>query len=470
MQYACQAFFQAVDDDTAAAVWAGARHGTHQMVELALDGGQIVKDVGVIELQVVQNGCARVVMDKLAAFVKKRSVVFISLNHKGLALPQAGGNAEVQGHAADQKAWAQPGLLQNPAGHGGGGGFAVRARDGHHVAALQDMLGQPLRPTGVGQASVQDSFHQWEFGRAVGQVRAADHVAHHVQIGLQCQLVCAKSFNQVNAQRAQLVAHGRIDAGVAAGDLVAGLARQCGQTAHESAANTKNVNMHAAILEGGPVRQVADDPTPGGNGKPRHNARPMTDLKAEIAAQAARWVVEEGLEYGPAKRRAVKALGLPTRQALQDNATVDDAVIDYIALFCADTQPSQLRALRALALVWMQRLAQFRPHLGGAVWHGTATRLSDIYLQLFCDDCKSAEIALIDNNVNYVASSVTGRHGQSVDTLSLHAFCPGLNEDVGVHLMIYDHDDVRGALQPDSKGRKPRGDAQALRQLLLEDV
>ena len=39
---------------------------------------------------------------------------------------------------------------------------------------------------------------------------------------------------------------------------------------------------------------------------------------------------------------------------------------------------------------------------GGAVWHGTATRLSDIYLQLFCDDPKSAEIALIEHRVDYV--------------------------------------------------------------------
>ena len=52
----------------------------------------------------------------------------------------------------------------------------------------------------------------------------------------------------------------------------------------------------------------------------------------------------------------------------------------------------------------MERLAQFRPYLGGAVWHGTATRLSDIYIQLFCDDPKSAEIALIDNNVDYEAA------------------------------------------------------------------
>lgn len=196
----------------------------------------------------------------------------------------------------------------------------------------------------------------------------------------------------------------------------------------------------------------------------------MTDLKAEIAAQAARWVVEEGLEYVQAKRRAVRALGLPARQALPDNAAVDDAVRSYIATFCADTQPAELRALRRLALQWMERLYAFRPYLGGAVWYGTATRLSDIYLQLFCDDCKSAEIALIDGNVRYATRIVPGLHGESVEALSVHAFCPDLNEEVGVHLMIYDHDDVRGALQPDVRGRKPRGDAQALRRLLSQEV
>ena len=194
----------------------------------------------------------------------------------------------------------------------------------------------------------------------------------------------------------------------------------------------------------------------------------MNDLQLEIAAQAARWVVEEGLEYGPAKRRAVKAMGLPGRTALPGNDRVEDAVRDYLAVFCSDTQPLELLALRRLALVWMARLTEFRPYLGGAVWHGTATRLSDIYLQLFCDDCKSAEIALIDKKVSYVPRSVTGFHGETVDALSVHAFCPELQEEIGVHLMIYDRDDVRGALLPDSKGRPPRGDLQALQRLLAE--
>ena len=84
---------------------------------------------------------------------------------------------------------------------------------------------------------------------------------------------------------------------------------------------------------------------------------PMDSSKTEIAATAARLVVEEGLEYGPAKRRAVKLLGLNARAALPDNAEVEDAVREYITLFCADTQPGELLALRRLALVWMERMA-----------------------------------------------------------------------------------------------------------------
>ena len=192
----------------------------------------------------------------------------------------------------------------------------------------------------------------------------------------------------------------------------------------------------------------------------------MDSTKSEIAATAARMVVEEGLEYGPAKRRAVKQLGLNARAALPDNDAVEAAVREYIELFCADTQPGELEALRKLAVIWMERLARFRPYLGGAVWHGTATRLSDIYLQLFCDDPKSAEIALIENNVAYEARTVQGFNGEAVEALSLSSMSRELGEAVGVHLMIYDHDDVRGALRPDAQGRAPRGDLSAVRALL----
>ena len=194
----------------------------------------------------------------------------------------------------------------------------------------------------------------------------------------------------------------------------------------------------------------------------------MDTISTEIAATAARMVVEEGLEYGPAKRRAVKQLGLPSRSRLPGNDEVEDAVREYIDLFCADTQPRELQALRRLALTWMERMAEFRPYLSGAVWHGTATRLSDIYIQLFCDDSKSAEIALIDHRLDYQPTTVSGLHGLAVEALSFSSLSTELNETIGVHLMVYDLDDFRGALKPDGKSRTPRGDINAVRKLLLE--
>jgi hypothetical protein len=192
----------------------------------------------------------------------------------------------------------------------------------------------------------------------------------------------------------------------------------------------------------------------------------MDSYKEEITAMAARLVVEEGLDFGAAKRRAAKQLGAGARGGLPDNAELESAVEEYIAIFCADTQPTELGALRELALQWMERLARFNPHLGGAVWRGTATRHSDIYLQLFCEDSKAAEIALIDMGVRFEARSVPGLQGALVDALSVHVRSEALQINIGLHLMVYDQDDIRGALQPDARGRSPRGNIDALRRLI----
>ena len=192
------------------------------------------------------------------------------------------------------------------------------------------------------------------------------------------------------------------------------------------------------------------------------------ELTQEIAATAARMVVEEGLEYGPAKQRALKVLGLSRGRApLPGNDELEDEVRDYLALFCADTQPAELQALREVAAQWMERLAEFRPHLCGAVWRGTATRLSNVHLQLFCDDSKACEIALINWRVDYDVGATAGPRGQQIDVLSLATPSRALGERVTVHLSILDFDDLRGALKPDARGRSERGDLAALQKLMI---
>lgn len=194
----------------------------------------------------------------------------------------------------------------------------------------------------------------------------------------------------------------------------------------------------------------------------------VSALTAEIAAAAARLVVEEGMEYGPAKQRAARTLGKHSTRAVDmpDNTTLEDEVRAYLALFCADTQPAELAALREVAAHWMERLAEFRPHLTGAVWRGTATRLSSVHLQLFCDDPKSAEIAMLNRGIDFDIGSIQGPRGVPVDLLSVSSPSRALGEAVTVFLTVLDHDDLRGGLKPDASGQTQRGDLMALRRLM----
>ena len=188
----------------------------------------------------------------------------------------------------------------------------------------------------------------------------------------------------------------------------------------------------------------------------------------EIASVAAGWVVDEGMEYGAAKRKAARDFG--GRPELPSDEQVEDAVREHIATFCADTQPAELRALREAALLWMQRLAEFRPHVSGAVWRGTATRLSTVRLDLYCDDPKAAEILLINQGVDYDSGALDlpGRR-EPLSVLSLATPSRTLGESITVHLLLHDTDEQRGALKPDARGRSWRGDIAALQRRLEGD-
>lgn len=188
----------------------------------------------------------------------------------------------------------------------------------------------------------------------------------------------------------------------------------------------------------------------------------------EIAQAAAALVVDEGMEYGAAKRRAARDLGRRSGRhgELPSNDQLEDEVRQHIALFCADTQPGELHALRGVALQWMRRLVSARPHLGGAVWRGTATRRSAVHLDLYCDDPKGTEIELINAGVDYDVGSIELAGAEPVNVLTVGTRSASLSELVSVHLILRDHDDLRGALKPDAQGRSWRGDLAAVERLM----
>jgi hypothetical protein len=177
-------------------------------------------------------------------------------------------------------------------------------------------------------------------------------------------------------------------------------------------------------------------------------------LRAELAAAAARLIAEEGCDYRQAKRRAAQALlgsDAETRGVLPDNAEVEYEVRRHLSLFAATTHPALLAALRRTAAELMQRLADFNPHLVGAVLGGTATEHSDIDLHLFSDSAKDVEVALMNAGIDFDAAPGDREVRPTAQELLLFTVSarePGLPASmarVGVRLHVFEPDAIRVA-------------------------
>jgi hypothetical protein len=195
----------------------------------------------------------------------------------------------------------------------------------------------------------------------------------------------------------------------------------------------------------------------------------LQQLRAQIAAAAARLVAQDGADYGTAKRKAARqVLGMdsPAANLLPDNVQIEDEVRRYQALFQGPAQAARLAALRARALEVMDALAEFRPYLTGAVMSGTAGEHDDIHLQLFAESAKEVEIYLLNRNVNIEISETPHFKGARHDPVETVSF---LWHNEAVHAELYDLNDLRGALKPRSDGRLQRVDAAGLRALMNTD-
>ncbi len=129
------------------------------------------------------------------------------------------------------------------------------------------------------------------------------------------------------------------------------------------------------------------------------------DMRRRIAHAAARLLAEDGsLDYGSAKRKAARQLGAPDSGNLPDNQQIEEALRSYQALYQADETRQQLALLRRVAIEYMERLADFDPHLTGPVLNGTAGRHASINLQLFTDQQKDVDFLLMGLTTPYQAA------------------------------------------------------------------
>src|SRR5690349_18947534 len=111
----------------------------------------------------------------------------------------------------------------------------MRTGHGKDMPPGQHMLRQPLRPRDVALAPAEDRLHQ--------RIAASYHIADHPEIRRDGDLIFAESLAKLDAERLELIAHRRVDIGIAAGHAIARGARDRRDAAHERAANTEDVEV-----------------------------------------------------------------------------------------------------------------------------------------------------------------------------------------------------------------------------------
>ncbi|WP_417069303.1 hypothetical protein [Niveibacterium terrae] len=130
---------------------------------------------------------------------------------------------------------------------------------------------------------------------------------------------------------------------------------------------------------------------------PVHNS-----LRQHIAALAARLISEEGItDYGLAKRKAARQLGVTRGEVMPSGAEIEDALRDYQALIHDDEDDERLAMMRETALELMRLFPAWRPALTGAALDGTANGFSEVEIDLFADSAKEVEIALLNRGIVY---------------------------------------------------------------------
>ena len=126
------------------------------------------EDVRVVELEVVDDGDLRQVVDELAALVEERGVVFVALDDEPLAVGEPRALAEVVRDAADEEARIQPVVLEHPRQQRRRGGLAVRAGNDERAFAANEELLEQFRQRAIAQLVVEHEFRFRVAARILG--------------------------------------------------------------------------------------------------------------------------------------------------------------------------------------------------------------------------------------------------------------------------------------------------------------
>lgn len=175
------------------------------------------------------------------------------------------------------------------------------------------------------------------------------------------------------------------------------------------------------------------------------------DARSAIAVQAARLMVEDGIEdYGLAKRKAARQLGMADTRHLPNNAEIETALRQYQGIYRPDDQQQRTQALREQALRRMHDFEAFSPYLTGSVLSGIAGPYAAIHLQLYTDNPKSVELFLLDRGIPYrtgQARLFAGAEPRNVPVFTID------DDGTALELTVLEPRDLRAPLRSTPEGR-----------------
>jgi len=183
----------------------------------------------------------------------------------------------------------------------------------------------------------------------------------------------------------------------------------------------------------------------------RESPARMRQLREQIAQLAARLIAEDGLgDWGLAKRKAARTLGLTDARCLPDNRELEAALLEHQRIFDEEGQREHLHWLRSQTLDLMDLFDRFDPHVAGPVLSGAIGRHPTIHLHLFADDPRSVEWFLLEEAIPYEPHELRMQVAGLARTLP----CFRLNvEGTDVELLQFERADRRHPVRLTAEGR-----------------
>ena len=120
-------------------------------------------------------------------------------------------------------------------------------------------------------------------------------------------------------------------------------------------------------------------------------------IAADIAENASDWTTARAKAFGELK----SDLGHIPAGAVPSSAEIESAVRAHYDLYCSAEHAELLRQKRLLALSLMESFENVDIFLTGSVLNGCAHADSTIVFDVFTDDVKAFESALLDNGIEF---------------------------------------------------------------------